>query len=156
MDKTILSLVTILIAGTGVIGSLITYNPPELNATYFGFNPFGYKRTQIDKVVRRAFVYLAFIGLGVQAYPLFVTGLPDQKYTLVFYLVFFAVGTLVMAGLAFGIRELCLAQARKSWFPELRERMKETYESSMFIIENDGWRPDQLQMKGQLTNPEMY
>lgn len=116
MDKTILSLVTILIAGTGVIGSLITYDPPELNATYFGFNPFGYKRTEIDRVVRRAFVYLALIGLAVQAYPLFVSGLPDQKYTLGFYLVFFAVGAFVMASLAFGIRKLCLAQARNRGF----------------------------------------
>jgi hypothetical protein len=156
MDKTILSLVTILIAGTGVIGSLITYDPPELNATYWGFNPFAYKKTEIDKVIRRAFVYLALVGLAVQAYPLFVTGLPDQKYTLVFYLVFFVIGAVVMAGVGFGIRKLCMAQARKSWFPELRDRMKEAYESSLFIIENDGCCPDQLQVKAQLTNQEMY
>lgn len=49
-----------------------------------------------------------------------------------------------------------LGPSAKSWFPELRERMKETYESSTFIIENDGWRPDQLQTKEQITNPEMY
>ena len=156
MDKTILSLITILITGMGVIGSLITFDPPELNATYLGFNPFAYKKTQIDGVVRRAFVYLALIGLAIQAYPFFVFDLPDQKYPLIVYLVFFAVGAVVMAGLGFGIRKLCMAQARKSWFLELRDRMKETYESSLLIIENDGWRPDQLDVKAQLSNPEMY
>ena len=80
MDKTILSLVTILIAGTGVIGSLITYKPPELNATYLNFNPFACKKSKIDKFVRRAFVFLALLGLAIQVYPLFVTGLPDQRY----------------------------------------------------------------------------
>jgi hypothetical protein len=30
------------------------------------------------------------------------------------------------------------------------------FESSLFIIENNGWRPDQIQIKEQLANPEMY
>lgn len=156
MDKTILSLVTILVSGTGIIGSLITYEPPELNATYLDFNPFAHKKSKIDKVVRQAFVYLAFFGLAIQAYPLFVTGIPDQKHTLTLYLSCFASGAVVMAGLGLVIKKLSMAQARKSWFPELRDRMREMYESSSFIIENDGWRPDQLQIKQQLVDPERY
>ncbi|MBI3915471.1 MAG: hypothetical protein HY322_00490 [Betaproteobacteria bacterium] len=155
MDKAILNLITILIAGTGVIGSLITYEPQELNATYLDFNPFAYKKSEIEKVLRRAFVYLALFGLAIQAYPFFVTGLPDQKHTLTFYLSFFVIGAAVMAGLGLGIRRLCMVHARKSRFPELRNRMREMYESSLFIMENDGWRADQLQVKDQLNNPEM-
>lgn len=71
MDKTVLNLCAILITGTGVIGSLIAYEPPELNATYWGFNPFAYKKSEIDKALRRAFASLALFGLAVQAYPFF-------------------------------------------------------------------------------------
>ena len=156
MDKTILSLATILISGAGVIGSLISYEPPELNATYLDFNPFAYKKSEIDKLLKRAFVYLALFGLVIQVYPFFFAGLPDQKYTLNCYLLIFVVGAVVMAGLALGIRKLCITRARKSWLPELRSRMKEMYESSLFIIENDGWRPDQMQLKDQMSDPETY
>src|SRR5574341_2432167 len=120
MDKTILSLATILISGAGIIGSLISYEPPELNATYLVFNPFAYKKSEIDKLLKRAFVYLALFGLVIQAYPFFCAGLPDHKYTLNCYLLFFVVGVVVMAGIAIGIRKLCIARARKSWLPELR------------------------------------
>jgi hypothetical protein len=156
MDKTVLNLVAILITGTGVIGSLVAYEPPEVNATYWDLNPFAYKKSEIDKVSRRAFAFLALLGLAVQAYPFFIVGLPEQHHTTAFYLLFFAVGAVLMAGIGFGMRKLCMAWARKSWFPKLRDQMRETYESTLFIIENDGWRPDQVQIKDQLNNPEMY
>lgn len=73
-----------------------------------------------------------------------------------FYVLFFAVGAVLMMGIGFVLRKLCMAQARKSWFSKLRNQMRETYESSLFIIENDGWRPDQVEVKETLNNPEMY
>jgi hypothetical protein len=152
MDKTILNLVAILITGTGVIGSLIAYEPPEVDATYFGFNPFAYKKSEIDKASRGAFACLALFGLAVQAYPFFIVGLPEQQHTTAFYLLFFSAGAVLMAGIGFGKRKLCLAWARRSWFPKLKNQMKEAYESSLFSVENDGWRPDQVQVKKQLNN----
>jgi hypothetical protein len=51
MDKTLLDLISLLIAGAGLFAVLTKFNVPQLRATYWDENPYALKRDEIDRVI---------------------------------------------------------------------------------------------------------
>ena len=51
MDKTLLDLISLLIAGAGLFAVLTKFNVRQLRATYFGENPYALKRDEIERVM---------------------------------------------------------------------------------------------------------
>ena len=46
--------------------------------------------------------------------------------------------------------------AKEKWMPRIIESQKDAFAATQFIVEHDGWRQDQLQIKDKLENPEEY
>ncbi|MBI2366915.1 MAG: hypothetical protein HYV01_18225, partial [Deltaproteobacteria bacterium] len=46
--------------------------------------------------------------------------------------------------------------AKHTWLPVIVAKMTEAYTQSHFIVEHDGWRPDQLNVKDTLGDPTSY
>lgn len=157
IDKTIIELIVILVAGAGLFAILTKYSVPELNATFFGKNVFADKRDIIDTKMTWIFTFLAIVGVLIQVYSvIFCHNLQERLYSSKYYASFFAIGIIFMAFVVFFLGCFGKFIARKQWFPVVISEYKEAFELSMFIIENDGWRKDQLEIKDKLSDSEKY
>ena len=72
IDRTIINLITLLISGTGIFAALTKYSAPELSKSYWGENPFAFKRDKIDAVMTWIFTILVALGLLFHALTLII------------------------------------------------------------------------------------
>lgn len=157
IDKAILNLLTILMTGSGLFAVLTKFKVPELNMMFLGENPYAVKRDIIDSTMTWVFTSLVLIGLLIQVFrEILGQSMPERLYTTKFYLLFFAACFVLMSLSLFLLAGLGNWIAKKSWLPAIIESQKEIFHSSLFIVEHDGWREDQLHIKDKLANPEQY
>lgn len=157
MDKTILSIVTILISGTGIIGSRYKYDPPELRLSFLGENPYAIKKQEIDNIISRNFIVLAFCGLAIQLIPIFSpSDVPNRIHSMPFYATISIVGVIIMYLFAVLMKKVGTYFAKKKWLPKIIKYQREAFESSLYIVEHNGWRPDQWENKDNLIDKGKY
>lgn len=157
MDKTSINLLTILIAGAGLFGALVKFYSPEVNYSFFGENPFLVKRDIIENTMSWIFTLLALSGLLFQAYKeIGGVKIKETIHSINFYLKLFSVGLVVMIIVVLSLTWVGSKIAKVKWMPRIIESQKEAFAAAQFIIEHDGWRQDQLQIKDKLENPEKY
>ena len=157
MDKTLLDLISLLIAGAGLFAVLTKFNVPQLRATYWNDNPYALKRDEIDRVMTWLFTGMAGIGIVVQFVRLGVFySLPERSYGATTYSLFFGLGIIVMAVAILAVARIGYWIAKKRWFPKTVEGQKPLYQSAKFILEHDGWREDQWEKRADLNEKEKY
>jgi hypothetical protein len=157
MDKTLINLLSILIGGAGLFAVLTRYGVPELDATFLGHNPFVLKRDSIADVMSWMFTSLAVLGLLLQAFRvIFENSLSEPVRQPHFYIVAFLVGILVMVMLVMAISFTGKRIAKRVWLPKVIENQRESFCSSAFIVEHNGWREDQLPVKENQPQAELY
>ena len=145
---TILDLVTILIAGAGLFVVLTKYYVPPLKFTILKENLFLIKRDIINNTMTRLFTGLAYIGISIRAVSMiYGFNLKKRIYNTEFYMRFFVTGFTATAFIVFCL--FCFGKfiSRKKFLPVLAEAYKENFQQAIVIIENDGWREDQLLLR---------
>jgi hypothetical protein len=157
MDKTFLNLISIVLGGVGLFVVLTKFSVPELHATFLGSNPFAVKRDIIESVMTWVFTGLTLLGLLVQVgVAIWGNDLAERVHTTRFYVVLFVVMLALGVALVPLLTSVGNRLARRSWFPQAVQSQKEVYKAASFVIEHDGWRKDQLAVKGTLPDPEPY
>lgn len=154
-DKTILNLLTILIAGAGLFAVLTKFDVPQLRMSFFGENPYTIKRDVIDKIMTRIFSGLALFGLLIQTYSLiFAHQLSERIYNTSSYVIFFLVGFGIMIGVLYSLGILGKCIARRIWLPEIVQKQSESFQVAGEIIKNGGYRNDDLANIEHRTNDQ--
>ena len=145
IDKTILDLCSLLIAGVGIFAVLTKYSVPELGMTFLGTNPFATKHDHIESTMTRYFTGLALTGFAIQGVSIILTGvIKDRLYSASAYAVIFVIGTVLCWPLAKIVAYLARPVARRAWVPEVVQGQLELYDQAVDILKNDGMRSDQL------------
>ncbi len=145
IDKTILNLLAILIAGAGLFAILIKFDVPELNFTFFDENPYGIKRDIIEKILTWIFIVVALFGLLIQTYSVIVGDkLSERLYSTSFYTIFFLIGLVAMfvAVVFLGAIGKCIA--KKIWWPQIIQKQSEGFQLAEDIIRNKGFYKNEL------------
>lgn len=157
MDKTSINLISIVLGGTGLFVVLTKFSVPELNMTFFGTNPFAIKRDAIESVMAWIFTAMALVALLIQvAAAIWSDQIEERTHTTPFYIVLFVVSLAVAVALVALLTGIGNRVAQRSWVPQIVENQMEIYRAARFVIENDGWREDQLPVRATLADPERY
>ncbi|MBI2530665.1 MAG: hypothetical protein HYW03_00360 [Deltaproteobacteria bacterium] len=157
MDRKILNLLSLIIGGSGVFVVLTKFNVPGLNMSFFGENPFAIKRDTIDNVMTWIFTGLALVGLLLQIFgEIWSDRFPGRQFTIRFYAWFSLASLLAIVAVVFVLTAIGNRIAKHTWLPVIVAKMTEAYARSHFIVEHDGWRPDQLNVKDTLWDPTSY
>ena len=135
IDRTIINLVTLLISSMGIFAALTKYSTPELSKSYYGENPFAFKRDKIDYVMTWIFTSLVSFGLLFHALTLIlVHDILDRKYGVGIYATVFFIGLFVMLIIVFLLTKVGKMIARKKWLPKIIMSHKTIYEQAKFIV----------------------
>ena len=152
MDRTLINVASILLGGAGLLTVLTGFNVPELNMSFFGQNPFAVKRDAIENVMNWLFTLVALIGLALQLGAEIWGGkLPERRYDAKFYVWCTVGGVVAVAALVWLLTLAGNRVARSIWWPKIIASQAEVFESSVFVVEHDGWREDQLTIKDTLS-----
>jgi magnesium-transporting ATPase (P-type) len=154
-DRTQFNLATILIGGAGILTALTHFNVPELNMVFLGENPFAIKRDVIEDVVTWTFTSLALVALLLQIFAeVCGESWPQRKHSKLYYFWFSVLGLLLICGLVWLLTICSYRIAKTIWWPKIVQSETELFKSATFLVEHDGWRPDQINLKDKL--PESY
>ena len=157
MDRIILNILSLLVAGAGVFSALTKFYVPELDASFIGHNPFAIKANAIDDVTTKIFVGLGIIGLLLEAGTLiFGDQLPEAVHSRCFYMMVFLAGLCISLVSIWGLKNVGYHLSRQVWFPKIVESQMQIYNDARSILDHDGWQQDQLKNKDKLTDPEKY
>ena len=154
-DRTQFNLVSILIGGAGLLTVLTHFNAPELNMIFLGENPFAVKRDAIEDIITWVFTGLALFALLLQIFAeICGEDWPQRKHTRQYYVWFSIIGCILVAGFVWLLTIVSYQIAKPIWWPKIVQEEAEGFKSVTFLLEHDGWRPDQLNLKEKL--PESY
>jgi len=157
VDRVLINLITILISGSGLLVVITKFNVPELNLNYLGQNPFVIKQDVIGNTMTWIFTSLASLGFIIQVLKeIFGERIQERLHTIKFYSLFFVFGMIIMIFVISGLTRAGNFIAKKIWLPKVVESQREVFKSSLDIVENNGWRNDQLNIKEKLEDKERY
>ncbi|MDO9099781.1 MAG: hypothetical protein Q7V53_03420 [Caldisericota bacterium] len=149
MDRTIINIVSLVIGGAGIFAALTDYNVPDLLDDYWGRNPFTTKADHIRRRNSVLFATLAVVAIALQALAeVLGDALPDRSYGTSTYGVLLVGALLLTWLLVFMLAKLGRLLARREWLPEVIDSQRKSFEAAIEVILNDGWRHDQLAVKG--------
>ena len=157
MDRVILNLISLLVAGAGVFSVLTKFYVPELDMSFRGHNPFAIKEYLIDDVTTKIFVGLGFVGLVLQAVAIISDDtLPKRLHSKRFYITAFLIGLCLSCAGVWVLKNVGYHISRQIWLPKVIESQRQIFNNIKYVLEHDGWREDQLESKDKLTNSEKY
>lgn len=146
MDKVSLRLLAILIGGAGLFAVLTKYSVPEVSMSYWEQNPFMVKRSEIERVLAWLFTLLALLGLLIRVVAeIFGDRIQERLHHRTFYFKFFTYGILLMGFIVCGLGRIGHLVARQFWSPKVVESQRELFTHTKFMIEHDGWEPQQYE-----------
>ena len=135
-DKTMLNLLSLVIAARGIISGLLKYNPTETMMSFYGKNLYLLKRNIIEAWKNGIFATVTLCGLAIRAIPILSTHTAERIYPLQYYPGYSAV-LIILAVVVFCIlyRASILwgkTRSRRRLVPEL----KPAFENARDVIEN--------------------
>jgi hypothetical protein len=143
LDRTTLSLVALAIAAAGVFAVFTKFNVPQLNAAFYGSNPFAIKRDAIESVMTWLFTIVALVGAAVQAVAL-VGEFEERLYASRTY-VFVTIANVVgVAALVFALTWVGGRMARRVWEPLIIANQRELFIRADHASTHDGLMPEHL------------
>jgi hypothetical protein len=157
IDKTILRILSLGLATTGLFVVLTKFNVPQLNASFFDANPFAIKRDVVENVMTWLFTSLSLLGLFIELLAtICANSYPDRLYSARFY--FYITG---ITAVAMWLIFLCLSgigrcAARRKWEPKIIESQAGVYRNAEYIITHDWWQENQYKQREQIKNSENY
>src|SRR5687767_6989108 len=97
-DRTLANLGTILLGAAGIFTALTGFNVSELNQSFWGENPFAFKKDVIEGVMAYLFGGLALTALACQlVLEIFGDGLPQRLGSTWFYVKASIVGLVLVS-----------------------------------------------------------
>lgn len=158
IDKTILNIISIFIAGAGLFAALTKYKVPEINYSFWASNPFAIKRDIIDGALAWYFVIFALLGLVFRLISLLCENniFCERKYSTKFYIKFSTAMLFIMFICVPVIGNIGIYAAKRKWVPLITQNQKDSFLQSKYIIEHDGLRKDQLKQKALLDDIGKY
>lgn len=135
-DKTMLNLLSLVIAAGGIISGLLKYNPTETMMSFYGKNLYLLKRNIIEAWKNGIFATVTLCGLAIRAISILSPHTPERIYPLQYYPGYSAV-LIILAVVVFCIlyRASILwgkTRSRRRLVPEL----KPAFENARDVIEN--------------------
>lgn len=157
IDKTILNIMSIFIAGAGLFAALTKYKVPEINYSFYNLNPFAIKRDIIEGVLNWYFIIFALLGLVFRLAALICDNnmLYERKCSTKFYIKFSTAMLFLMFICILIIGNIGSYTAKRKWFPLVMQNQKALFLKSKYIIEHGGLTEDQLKQK-DLDDIEKY
>jgi hypothetical protein len=157
LDRTIVNLLSLLLGGAGIFAVLTEYSVPEMDKSYWGFNPFTVKAGVIKRTMTTLFIGLAVAAVLLQAAAEIIgDALPERRHTMPTYVGVFLIGVAVSAILVWVLAKLGRRLARRRWLPWVIRSQRKSLEIARDIIQNQGWRQEQLARKDSLADPAKY
>ena len=155
MDQVLLSLGALALIAVGVLSALIRFRVPQLHKSFWGENPFAAKHATIESIAVRYYTAVAMAGILLQAC-IVIAGpsLPTREHSTSRY-----AGAAVAVAIASVILMYCVAfvaqrHARGRWLPVAIDGQRDLYFSAVAILENDGWRADQLSVVDSMVEDQ--
>lgn len=106
------------------------------------------QRDALDNVMTWIFTGLALVGLILQIIgEIFSDRFPERQYTIRFYAWFSFASLLALVAVVFILTTIGNRIAKRTWMPLIVAKMTDAYNQTRFIIEHDGWRADQMNVK---------
>lgn len=157
IDKVVINMATILISGVGIFTAVTKFNLPEINMSFLGENPFAIKRDITETTIAWIFSLLALFGLLLQVLrEIYAETIPERLYKIRHYYLFFILTFLIMCAVVPVLTGMGQAIAKQKWLPKIIQSQGEVFQQANFIIDHDGWREDQLELKAKLDDPQKY
>ena len=136
LDKTMLNLLSLVIAAHGILFALVRFNPREAIMTFFDKNLYLLKRDIIDDCKKFIFAIVTIAGLAIQAIPILHQHIPERIYPVQYYprwtLTILILTFLISLILEYASRLLGKRVSRRRLIPEL----KPNFEIARDVIEN--------------------
>jgi len=158
IDKVILNILSVFIAGAGLFAVLTKYKVPEINYSFWDSNPFAIKRDIIDGELTWYFLTFALLGLVFRLVALVYENkvICERKYSNRFYMGFSFVMLFLMFICISIIGNIGRYTSKMKWFPKAIQNQKESFLQSKYIIEHDGLREDQVRQKNSISDIDKY
>ncbi|MBU0769715.1 MAG: hypothetical protein KJ687_11560 [Proteobacteria bacterium] len=163
-DKKVLDLTSMLLSGAGIFSVLsqfyIPKEPKELNMSFWGSNPHAIKyghQLGVKKLIDNIFLFMAALGLLIQV-PSIIYSSKISQTTLTAgeYWFIFCILLLLIIFVVVLISFFAKKRAKKRWLPEIIESQRAAFVQAQDILNNNGWRTDQLATKDSIKDPEKY
>jgi len=155
IDISIISLLGLTIIGAGLFEAFHYYYTEKLHGTFFDENPYAIKAAIINNIHKTAFTALTLFGLLIQVSAVILTGyIPSRSYSVTLYAIFFVACILFMYPLVKLVAFIARRIARPRWREKITELRREAFNSVKEILDNEGWRNDQLEIKDSLSDPD--
>jgi hypothetical protein len=154
-DRTQYNLFSILLGGVSLFVVLTNFSAPELNEMFLGENPFAIKRDIIEGVMNNIFTVVALIAVSMQLVAeICGENWPARIHKAKYYIYFSLIMAVVIGLLMWGLYDIGKNVAKSKWWPKVTQNHEDFFKSAEFLVEHDGWRPDQLELKGKI--PDSY
>ncbi len=137
IDKTILDLISLLFGTAGIFSVLVKYSVPQLNQTYIGSNPHGLKRDVIDSVTTKMFLFLALIGIFIQAISIIKGDSLPRQHSERWYIMAFLYGIPCILVVTYVFGKLARIIAQLIWKPKIAKEFVENLDYLHFMIGSD-------------------
>ena len=118
IDRTMLNIASLVLAGAGLLTVLTKFNVPEINMLFLGSNPFAIKTDVIESTMSWLFTGLALFGLLLQLLAeIFSDRLPPRLYGGCTYIVVSAVSVIAALFLVLALTTIGNRIAKRQWLP---------------------------------------
>ena len=155
IDKTIVQIVSIVIASTGLFAALSRYHSREARQAFWGDSPFILKKEMIDGVLSLCYASWTLVGFIIQwILVIFNPNMPIRIYRLLDYILL-SVTIVVCSIIVIKIlSRIGYWIARPKWKYDAIKQMRANYLNAKYIVEHDGWREDQYDQREHISNAQ--
>jgi hypothetical protein len=147
LDKTILSIVALMLIAGGALTVLTKLNVPQAHQTFFGGNPFAMKRDVIEGTMAWLFAGLALLGIAVQTLAL-IWEPPDRLHRWPTYAAVATVSAAIVITVLWLLTCAGYAIARRTWLPQAINGQREIFAMTEMLLRNDGLEDRMLALPG--------
>lgn len=135
IDKTLVSIISMIFGGVGFVGAITKYEFPNARKTTYGMNLFLLKEDIVNSVVTWIFTVYAMLGLVIQIFLGEIVELEERHYSVSFYLVALLIALLIIASLIPMLRKMSKWIARDYWLPVVASKAKENFLLAKSLVE---------------------
>ena len=135
-DKTMLNLLSLVIAAGGIASGLLKYNPTETMMSFYGKNLYILKRNIIEAWKNGIFATVTLCGVAIRAIPILSPHTPERIHPLQYYLRYSVVLIILAAPVFYGLYRASILWGKERSRRRLVPELKPIFEKARDVIEN--------------------
>jgi hypothetical protein len=152
-DRTMANVISIVLTAVGVLVVFTKYSVPEVNMTFYGANPFTWKREIIESAMTWIFTAVTLVGLAIQGWAE-IFELPTRSHTRPFYLLFTLSSIFMSVLLTLVLTAAGHTIAKRSWLPRVLVWYSGSYNWVDFMLTHKGMSADELTELGKIPKAQ--